>query len=49
MRQEVHLEVAALQDPGGADEAGPSSLQIKHSERDKWGQHEWGHCEFHVF
>ena len=19
------------------------------SERDKWGQHLWGHCKFHVF
>ena len=22
---------------------------VVHSERDKWGQHSWGHCKFHVF
>ena len=27
----------------------PSSARIEFSERDKWGQHLWGHCEFHVF
>ena len=24
-------------------------MNIIISERDKWGQHQWGHCKFHVF
>ena len=29
--------------------APPKGRQARHSERDKWGQHQWGHCKFDVF
>ena len=29
--------------------AGPKGGRDRQSERDKWGQHQWGHCKFRVF